>query len=37
VIRHRLEAEHSIEEAGKKRRSMMPWNGKNKLADKAKN
>lgn len=35
-IRER-EAEHPIEETGKKLRGMMPWIGKNKLVDKAKN
>jgi ketol-acid reductoisomerase len=33
----RLEAEHNIEEVGAKLRAMMPWIGKNKLVDKAKN
>jgi len=30
-------AEHPIEKVGKKLRELMPWNGKNKLVDKAKN
>lgn len=40
---HRLEkfreesAKHSIEQVGEKLRAMMPWIGKNKLVDKAKN
>ncbi len=33
----RLEAEHDIEQVGAKLRAMMPWIGKNKLVDKAKN
>ena len=33
----RLSAEHPIEEVGGKLRAMMPWIGKNKLVDKAKN
>lgn len=33
----RLEAEHGIEVVGTKLRAMMPWIGKNKLVDKAKN
>ncbi len=33
----RLESEHSIEEVGQRLRAMMPWIGKNKLVDKAKN
>jgi ketol-acid reductoisomerase len=33
----RREAEHNIEEVGAQLRSMMPWIGKNKLVDKAKN
>ena len=33
----RRNAEHSIEEVGAQLRSMMPWIGKNKLVDKAKN
>jgi ketol-acid reductoisomerase len=33
----RREAEHDIEVVGTKLRSMMPWIGKNKLVDKAKN
>ncbi len=33
----RLESEHGIEEVGAKLRAMMPWIGKNKLVDKAKN
>jgi ketol-acid reductoisomerase len=28
---------HPIEEVGEKLRAMMPWIGKNKLVDKAKN
>ena len=31
------EAEHQIEEVGGRLRAMMPWIGKNKLVDKAKN
>ena len=31
------EAQHPIEEVGNRLRSMMPWIGKNKLVDKAKN
>jgi len=30
-------AEHPIEKVGKKLRELMPWIGKNKLVDKAKN
>jgi ketol-acid reductoisomerase len=33
----RISAEHPIEEVGDKLRGMMPWIGKNKLVDKAKN
>lgn len=33
----RLESEHSIEEVGERLRGMMPWIGKNRLVDKAKN
>jgi ketol-acid reductoisomerase len=33
----RLESEHGIEEVGQRLRGMMPWIGKNKLVDKAKN
>jgi ketol-acid reductoisomerase len=33
----RMSAEHPIEEVGGKLRGMMPWIGKNKLVDKAKN
>jgi len=33
----RLSAAHPIEQVGEKRRGMMPWIGKNKLVDKAKN
>ncbi|MCB1637474.1 MAG: ketol-acid reductoisomerase [Thiothrix sp.] len=33
----RLQAEHDIEQVGEKLRAMMPWIGKNKLVDKAKN
>ncbi len=33
----RLEAEHDIEQVGAKLRAMMPWIGKNKLVDKARN
>jgi ketol-acid reductoisomerase len=33
----RIQAEHDIEEVGARLRSMMPWIGKNKLVDKAKN
>ena len=33
----RLNAEHPIEEVGHRLRAMMPWIGKNKLVDKAKN
>jgi ketol-acid reductoisomerase len=33
----RREAEHPIEKVGEKLRAMMPWIGKNKLVDKAKN
>lgn len=33
----RLEAEHDIEKVGAQLRAMMPWIGKNKLVDKAKN
>jgi ketol-acid reductoisomerase len=33
----RLSAEHPIEKVGAKLRKMMPWIGKNKLVDKAKN
>ena len=33
----RLNDEHQIEEVGAKLRAMMPWIGKNKLVDKAKN
>ncbi len=33
----RMNAEHQIEEVGAKLRAMMPWIGKNKLVDKAKN
>ncbi len=33
----RLNAEHPIEEVGARLRAMMPWIGKNKLVDKAKN
>ncbi len=33
----RLESEHGIEDVGQKLRGMMPWIGKNKLVDKAKN
>lgn len=33
----RLKAEHAIEEVGGRLRAMMPWIGKNKLVDKAKN
>ncbi|WP_240007990.1 ketol-acid reductoisomerase [Pseudaquidulcibacter saccharophilus] len=33
----RLNAEHQIEEVGGRLRAMMPWIGKNKLVDKAKN
>ncbi len=33
----RLQAEHPIEAVGEKLRGMMPWIGKNKLVDKAKN
>jgi ketol-acid reductoisomerase len=32
-----LQAEHPIEQVGAKLRAMMPWIGKNKLVDKAKN
>jgi ketol-acid reductoisomerase len=35
--RRRLESEHPIEKIGAKLRGMMPWIGKNKLVDKAKN
>jgi ketol-acid reductoisomerase len=35
--RRRLSAEHPIEEVGARLRGMMPWIGKNKLVDKAKN
>lgn len=35
--RRRLSAEHQIEEVGGRLRAMMPWIGKNKLVDKAKN
>ena len=30
-------SEHPIEKVGKKLRELMPWIGKNKLVDKAKN
>jgi ketol-acid reductoisomerase len=30
-------AEHPVEEVGEKLRAMMPWIGKNRLVDKAKN
>ncbi len=33
----KLQAQHPIEEVGGKLRAMMPWIGKNKLVDKAKN
>jgi ketol-acid reductoisomerase len=33
----KLQAEHPIEEVGGKLRAMMPWIGKNKLVDKARN
>ncbi len=33
----RLESEHPIEEVGARLRGMMPWIGKNKLVDRAKN
>jgi ketol-acid reductoisomerase len=33
----RREAEHGIEEVGERLRGMMPWIGKNRLVDKAKN
>jgi len=33
----RINAEHPIEKIGEKLRTMMPWIGKNKLVDKAKN
>jgi ketol-acid reductoisomerase len=33
----RNEAEHDIEQVGEKLRAMMPWIGKGKLVDKAKN
>ncbi len=33
----RMQAEHPIEAVGEKLRGMMPWIGKNKLVDKAKN
>ncbi|MDO9487223.1 MAG: ketol-acid reductoisomerase, partial [Sphingomonadaceae bacterium] len=33
----KLQAQHPIEEVGAKLRAMMPWIGKNKLVDKAKN
>jgi ketol-acid reductoisomerase len=33
----RLGAEKDIEKVGAKLRAMMPWIGKNKLVDKAKN
>lgn len=33
----RMKAEHQIEEVGQRLRAMMPWIGKNKLVDKAKN
>ncbi len=35
--KRRLSAEHPIEQVGEKLRAMMPWIGKNKLVDKAKN
>ena len=35
--KRKLDAEHPIEEVGKELRGMMPWIGKNKLVDKAKN
>lgn len=33
----RIQSEHPIEQVGEKLRGMMPWIGKNKLVDKAKN
>ena len=33
----RRNSEHQIEEVGERLRAMMPWIGKNKLVDKAKN
>jgi ketol-acid reductoisomerase len=36
AIRRRA-SEHEIEEVGARLRAMMPWIGKNKLVDKAKN
>jgi ketol-acid reductoisomerase len=33
----RIQAEHPIEAVGEKLRAMMPWIGKNKLVDKARN
>ena len=33
----RMNDKHQIEEVGEKLRGMMPWIGKNKLVDKAKN
>jgi len=33
----RIQAEHPIEEVGEKLRAMMPWIGKNKLVDRARN
>ena len=35
--KRRLSAAHPIEQVGEKLRAMMPWIGKNKLVDKAKN
>jgi ketol-acid reductoisomerase len=35
--RRRITGEHQIEEVGARLRAMMPWIGKNKLVDKAKN
>ena len=35
--KRKLDAEHPIEEVGAQLREMMPWIGKNKLVDKAKN
>jgi ketol-acid reductoisomerase len=35
--RRRLAGEHPIEAVGAELRAMMPWIGKNKLVDKAKN
>ena len=35
--KRKLQAEHQIEKVGEQLRGMMPWIGKNKLVDKAKN